>query len=50
MKDKQRGFGHNHFNLTGNNNGLSEQDLKDYHRGNFAKIDNLQPFLKALNA
>ena len=49
-KDKVRGFGHNHFNLTGSSNGLSEQDLKDYHRGNLAKIDNLEPFLKALNA
>lgn len=49
-KDKERGFGHNHFNLLGSSNSMTEQDLKSYHRGNLAKIDNLQPFLKAFNA
>lgn len=49
-KDKQRGFGHNHFNLTGRGNGLTEQDLFDFQRGNLAKIDDLTHWLRSINA
>ena len=48
-KDKIRGFGHNHFNLSGKDDGLTEQGLFNYHRGNMAKVDDLSHWLRSIN-
>jgi hypothetical protein len=49
-KDKERGFGHNHFNLNGGDEGLTEKSLQQFYRSNLAKIDPLWPLLEKINA
>lgn len=47
-KDKERGWGHNHYALNSNDNGLTIDSLKTYHRSNLAKIDEVQNFVSTI--
>ena len=49
-KDKERGFGHNHFSLNNGDAELTEKSLQQFHRSNLAKIDPLWPLLEKINA